>query len=268
MFLNVEAALKDKNPKLYKKIPDFAIRWVERLIHQDAMNGFMEDNIKESSVNFATNAIDFFQAKVKVVNEQYIPKTGRSIVVCNHPLGGLDGLALISVIGKYRSDMKFPVNDLLMQITPMRDIFVPVNKHGWNQQDSIKQLNDIFDSDDLVLYFPAGLCSRKHRGKICDLEWKKTFISKAKEFKRDVVPAYFDGRNSNRFYNIATLRKKLNIKVNVEMLFLPDETFRQKGKVLTVTFGPSIPYTQFDDSRSDKEWAEWVKGQVYALGNR
>lgn len=267
MFLEVDRALREKNPKLHKKIPKFLIRWVERLIHQDAMNGFVEENINASSIEFATKGIDFFGATLKVIHEENIPKTGRYIVVSNHPLGGIDGLALISAIGKYRKDIKFPVNDLLMQITPMHEVFIPVNKHGRNDQGAARQLNDVFASDELILYFPAGLCSRKQNGVVRDLEWKKTIIAKAKEYKRDIIPACFEGKNSNRFYNIANWRKKLGIKTNFEMIFLPDEAFRQKGKELIVIFGRSISHRQFDQTKSEKEWAEWLKEEVYHLRN-
>lgn len=264
-FLDVETAFKSKSPAAHKYIPRFIFRWIEKLIHQDAMNGYMERHINDSSVDFATHAMDFFQVSIHAKNEENIPKTGRKIIVSNHPLGGIDGLALISIVGKYRSDIKFPVNDLLMQITPMRDIFVPINKHGRNNSNAIQQFNDIFESDDLVLYFPAGLCSRKQNGKIYDLPWKKTIITKAKETQRDIVPVFFDGKNSNRFYNIANWRKKLGIKANLEMVFLPDEAFKQKDNHFNVIFGKPIPYTFFDESKSDKEWANWIKEQVYTL---
>ena len=267
MFLGIDKALREKNPKLHKKIPKFFIRWVERLIHQNEMNRFVEENINASSIEFATKGIDFFGATLKVVNEENIPKTGRYIVVSNHPLGGIDGLALISAVGKYRKDIKFPVNDLLMQITPMHEVFIPVNKHGKNSQNVVQQLNDVFASDEVVLYFPAGLCSRKQNGIVQDLDWKKTVITKAKEYKRDIIPAYFEGKNSNRFYNIANWRKKLGIKANLEMIFLPDEAFRQKGKELIVIFGTSISHQQFDPTKSEKEWAEWLKKEVYSLRN-
>ncbi len=265
MFLEVDRALREKNPGLYKKIPKFLIRKVERLIHQDAMNSFMDENINASSIEFATKGIDFFGATLRVEQEENIPKSGRYIIVSNHPLGGIDGLALISAIGKYREDIKFPVNDLLMQITPMHEIFIPINKHGRNSQEAAQQMNEVFASDDVILYFPAGLCSRKQNGIIRDLEWKKTIITKAKEYQRDIIPAYFEGQNSNRFYNISNWRKKLGIKINIEMIFLPDEAFKQKGKELIVIFGKPISYQKFNQSKSEKEWAEWLKEEVYRL---
>lgn len=268
MFLDVNKVIKSKSPGLHEKIPRFVIRWIEKIIHQDEMNGFMEEHIHDSSVDFATHAIAFFKATISVENPENIPRAGRYIVVSNHPLGGIDGLALISTVGQYRKDIKFPVNDILMQITPMRDIFVPINKHGKNKQEVIMQFNEIFESDDLILYFPAGLCSRRQKEGIRDLQWKKTVIAKARETHRDIIPVFFDGRNSNRFYNLSYWRTRLGIKANLEMIFLPDEAFRQKGKNFNIIFGKPISYTQFDNTKDDQEWANWLKKQVYALTNK
>jgi putative hemolysin len=265
--ISVEQAIKSKNPALYRRLPKFLIRWVERLIHQNEMSEFLKEHYNDSSIDFATNTIRFFGASIAVENEENIPITGRKIVVSNHPLGGIDGLALISVLGRYRQDIIFPVNDLLMQLEPMRQVFIPLNKHGKNSTDAVKQLHQAFASDHVILYFPAGLCSRKQKSKICDLTWKKTIIAKAKEYQRDIVLAHFDGKNSNRFYRIAAWRKKLGIKANIEMILLPDEAFRQKGKTVTIRFGKTISYTHFDNSKTEQEWAAWLKKQVYLLGN-
>jgi len=264
--IDVKQTIASKSKKLAKWLPRFIIRWIEKLIHQDAMNQFLVKHQHANAIEFAQCVIEeFAQASVAVVNEEKIPKEGRYIVVSNHPLGAVDGLALISVIGKYRSDIKFPVNDLLLAIQPMRSVFIPLNKHGRNNTDAARELHNAFASNDLVLYFPAGLCSRKIDGEIQDLEWKKTIIQKAKEYQRDIIPVFFEGRNSERFYRIANWRKKLKIKVNFEMLLLPDEMVKQKGKRFTITFGEPISYTTFDAEKSNKEWAAWLRGQALGL---
>ena len=264
-LLDVGEAFRTKNPKLYRRMPKFAIRAIEKLIHQDEMNQLVETYADDDSITFATHIIDYFGVSIDVHGEENITREGRYIVVSNHPLGGLDGMALISKLGQYRKDIKCPVNDLLMQVRQMHEVFMPINKHGRNSLESMRQLEEVFAGDDLILYFPAGLCSRKQKGIIRDLEWKKTVITKARQYQRDIVPVFFDGRNSNRFYNIANLRKKLGIKVNLEFVFLPDEMFRQRGQQFGITFGAPIPYTTFDHSRSDIEWVNWLKEQVYSL---
>jgi len=262
--IDVKQAIASKNKKLAKWLPRFVIRYIEKLIHQDEINQFLTLHGHERAIEFATNGLnEFAKATVTVTNEDKIPKEGRYIVVSNHPLGACDGLALISLIGKYRSDIKFPVNDLLMAIPPMRDIFIPINKHGNNSMNAAKELHNTFSSNDLILYFPAGLCSRKIKGVVQDLEWKKTIVQKAVTYQRDIIPACFEGKNSERFYRIANWRKRLGIKVNVEMILLPDEMVKQKGKTFKVTFGAPISHTTFDASKTPAEWAAWLREVCY-----
>ena len=151
----------------------------------------------------------------------------------------------------------------------MHGIFIPINKHGSLDRNAVQELNDTFASDDIIVYFPAGLCSRKQKGGIIrDLEWKPTIVTKAKQYQRDIIPAYFDGKNSNFFYNLARFRKAIGIKFNIEMLYLVDEMYRQKGHTLRVTFGDPIPYQTFTDEKDNKEWAAWLKEQTYSLNRK
>jgi len=266
LLIDVKQTIASKSKKLANSLPRFVIRWIEKLIHQDAMNRFFTQHKHEPPIEFANSVLEkFAQASIAVTNEEKMPKEGRYIVVSNHPLGAIDGLAMISLIGKYRSDIKFPVNDLLMAITPLHGIFIPINKHGNNSMNAAKELHIAFSSNDLIIYFPAGLCSRKIKGKIQDLEWKKTIIQKAKEYQRDIIPAYFEGKNSKRFYRVANLRKWLGIKTNLEMLLLPDEMTRQKGNTFTVTFGDPVSHTTFNSSKTPKEWAAWLREQTMLL---
>ena len=201
----------------------------------------------------------------KVFGRENIPVKGRYIFVSNHPLGGLDGLVFIYELSKYFPDIKFPVNDILTNIENLSGIFLPVNKHGAQGKDAARRIEEAYSSDSQILYFPAGLCSRKKRGVIKDLQWHKSFISKAIQHKRDIVPAYFSGRNSNFFYNLSNIRKFLGIKANIEMLYLADEMFRQKDKEILLVFGKTIPWETFDKTRSAPEWADWVKSKSYEL---
>ena len=249
------------------KLPGFVVNYLKKITHQDEMNQFLAENHTKYGIDFSDAVIDFFKVNIHVENIERIPATGRYILVSNHPLGGLDGLALISTVGKIRKDIFFPVNDLLLYLKNMSNIFIPLNKHGRNSQTGIGQLNDAFESDAMVLYFPAGLCSRKQKNGICDLEWKKTVITKAKQFKRDIIPVHFEGRNSNFFYNLANLRKFFGIKANIEMLYLSDEMYKQRNKSFKITVGNPISYETFTKEKKDIEWSAWLKDQVYALNN-
>jgi putative hemolysin len=143
-------------------------------------------------------------------------------------------------------------------------MLIPINKHGRNTA-NLQLLDENFEKEQLLLFFPAGLVSRKQKGVIKDLEWKHTFINRAVKHKRNVIPAYVEGRNSNFFYNFANLRKKLGIKANIEMLYLPNEMFKIIGSTIKVKIGKEIPYSTFDKSKSAKQWAAYVKDKTYEL---
>ncbi|MBU2651637.1 MAG: 1-acyl-sn-glycerol-3-phosphate acyltransferase [Bacteroidetes bacterium] len=263
-FIDLRGVIAKKSPTLLKVLPWFVLSYLRRIIHEDEINDFIYRNRNYWGLDFANAIMSEFVRKLTVIGEENIPIDGRYIIVSNHPLGGLDGIALISVAGRKRQDIVFPVNDILMNIPNLRPLFIPINKHGSNAQ-NVKILNDTFASDQVILYFPAGMVSRKRKGVIKDLSWKKTFITKAREYKRDVVPAYIEGKNSAFFYNLANYRKALGIKANLEMLYLVDETYKQRGKSITMTFGKPIPYETFDRKHSDTYWAEEVMKTVYNL---
>jgi putative hemolysin len=153
-----------------------------------------------------------------------------------------------------------------MNLPNIDGLFIPVNKHGSNAG-NISLFEETFASEKTLLYFPAGLCSRKQAGGISDLEWKKSFISKARKHKRYIIPTHIDGRNSNFFYNLASIRKFLGIKINIEMLYLVDEMYKQKNKHIRIIFGKPIPYQVFDKRFTDLVWAKHVKTFVYSLEN-
>lgn len=262
--IDIRNVIAGKNPKLLKVIPRFIINYLKRVIHEDEINIALEKYKDLEGLGFLDSILKEFGVRMNVINPENIPYTGRYIIASNHPLGGLDGMALMHVVGKVRKDIVFPVNDLLMHIKNLRVLFLPINKHGKNT-DNIKILEDTFASDILILYFPAGLCSRKQKGKILDLEWKNTFIKKAIQHQRDIIPVHIDGKNSNFFYTLANFRKRIGIKGNIEMLYLVDEMFRQYEKDINITFGKPISYKILDSSFKSKEWAEKVKKHVYAL---
>ncbi|MDQ1331971.1 MAG: Glycerol acyltransferase [Bacteroidota bacterium] len=263
--IDVEKVIRAKNPSLAKAIPPFIINYLKRVIHQDEINEILTSFAHLRDAEFIEATLGYLKIRYKVFGEERIPSAGRFIFVSNHPLGGLDGLVFIYEMSKHFSNIKFPVNDILTNIDNLSGIFLPVNKHGAQGREAAKILEETYASDCQILYFPAGLCSRKKRGIIRDLKWHKSFISKAIQHKRDIVPVYFSGRNSNFFYNLANLRTSLGIKSNFEMLYLPNEMFCQKGKEISLVFGKAIPWQTFDNSRSAVDWADWVKSRSYEL---
>lgn len=229
------------------------------------MNEFLTQHGNKNGVEFIDAAIKMMDVTYQVKGIENINTDGRYLFASNHPLGGLDGMILIHLLGSKFPDVKFPVNDLLMSLTQLHSVFIPVNKHGAQLSQNARILEDAYASSTQILYFPAGLCSRKQHGKIEDLEWKKSFITKAVKHQRDIVPVYFSGRNSNFFYNLAKLRAFLGIKANIEMLYLVDEMFKQKGKNISITIGKPYSYKMFDNSRPPQIWASWLKRRVYEM---
>nr|NQU91085.1 1-acyl-sn-glycerol-3-phosphate acyltransferase [Bacteroidota bacterium] len=264
-FINLKKVISDKNPRLIKLLPGFILSYLKRVIHQDELNAAIYKHRNKFGLDFIDSILNEFGVIIETAGLENLPRKGRMIIVSNHPLGGLDGMALMREVGKVRKDFLFPVNDLLMNLPNLKELFIPINKHGSNAE-NIRIFNRTFESDLLMLYFPAGLVSRKQKGQIIDLEWKKTVVSKAKGFKRDIIPVHIGGKNSNFFYNLANIRKSLGIKANIEMLYLVDEMFMQKDKIIKITFGNPIPYQVFDKRHTDREWAGILKEQVYALG--
>ncbi|MFH2142507.1 MAG: 1-acyl-sn-glycerol-3-phosphate acyltransferase, partial [Bacteroidota bacterium] len=223
VLIDIDEVIKNKNPKLYKRLPGFILRYLKRLLHQDEMNFHLEKNKDNFGLDFVDGILNDFNLNVISSGEDNIPVEGRFLFAANHPLGALESMALMQVVGKHFKDIRFLVNDLLMHLKNIHPIFVPINKHGSQSKESLKKIEDSYASEMQVMSFPAGLVSRKVKGKIIDLEWKKNFISKAIKYKRDIIPVYINGRNSNFFYNFARFRKRIGIKTNIEMLFLPKE---------------------------------------------
>ena len=195
-----------------------------------------------------------------------IPKNGKVILAMNHPLGGMDAIALISALQNHRKDIKFIVNDLLMNLTHLADLFVGVNKHGKNEKSTRQQIVDLFASDQLVCIFPAGLVSRRSKGKIRDLTWKKTFVTYAAKYDQPVIPVFIDGELSPFFYRLSRIRKFLRIKLNLEMLYLSDEMFKQRNKTIRFIIGKPL-YIKDMPEVSEREQAQLVKAKVYELAD-
>lgn len=260
-----------KVPKLMKHMPDWLFRKIQKLLHEADINEILTKYGHLKGVDFINALITDFNLELELKGVDNLMASDRILVASNHPLGGLDGIALIAAVGNHRGTTLTPVNDFLMFVKPLEPIFIPVNKVGSataNREENIRLFNETFEGDATICYFPFGLCSRKtDDGKIQDLDWKKTFLTKSKAYHRDIVPVHIEGRNSKFFYNLARWRKKLKIKVNIEMAFLVDEFFKQRNKKLTISFGKPIPYQSFDRRFTDAQWAEKLRTFSYQLGD-
>lgn len=265
--INIREVFASKSPRLARIIPGFVYRYISKILHLHFINDFLKRNGHLIGIEFVHQTVKEFNLKEHIYGIENVPESGRFIFASNHPLGGFDGILLMKTIDKRLGKLKFLSNDILMNIPNLSPLFVPVNKHGGHSRGVAKMLAKTYLSDEQILIFPSGLASRKIKGKIVDLEWKKHFISKAVQYKRDIIPVFIDGKNSNRFYMLAKLRKFFRIKWNLEMFFLPDETMRHRNSDISLYFGKPLPYTMFDKTKTYSEWASYVKELVYSLPN-
>jgi 1-acyl-sn-glycerol-3-phosphate acyltransferase len=266
--INIREIFIKKNPGLARIMPRFAFNYIHRLLHIDFINDFIQRNGHLKGIDFVDQGVTEFNVKEHIYGFENIPESGRFIFASNHPLGGFDSLLLMKYVNKKLGNLKFLSNDVLMGIPSLSYMFIPVNKHGTNSREVATSLDNAYDSDDQIVIFPSGLASRRIKGIIVDLPWKKHFITKSVQYKRDVIPVFIGGRNSNRFYILANIRKFLHLKWNIEMFLLPDELMRQKNADIPVYFGKPIPYQTFNKSKTHQEWADWVKELVYKIPNQ
>lgn len=267
--IDIDKILRDKMGSKAKFVPSFAINWLKRILHEDEVNKFLWDSRGLTGTEWLTECVRYLDMTLQIEGLENLPDKNDGKLytfVSNHPLGGQDGVALGSIIGKhYDGRFRYLVNDLLLNLPGLKPVSIGINKTGKQSRDFPRMVEAGFKSDNHILMFPAGLNSRKIDGKIHDLEWKKTFIVKSVEYQRDVVPIFFGGRNSDRFYRIAHFSDKYVKKVNIAMLFLVDEMYKNVGKTFRVAIGKPIPWQAFDKSRTSMEWAKYVEDMVYEL---
>ncbi len=264
-LIDLDALIISKNPKLYKYIPGFVLRYLKRVIHQKALNElfyeyrdlrglvFVNEIVKRFNLNLISNGLDKIED-----NKKYI-------FASNHPLGGMESVGLMSIVGEKFPNLRFLVNDVLLQIKNYEPLFVPINKFGSQAKESVIRIEEAYNSENQILIFPAGLVSRRINGKIQDLKWQKNFIRKSIQHKRDVVPTFIDAKNTNFFYNLSSIRRFFGIKANIEMFYLADEAYNKTDATIKYFFGKPIPYTTFDKRFTIDEWASKVREHVYKL---
>jgi putative hemolysin len=266
MEVNVRKIIGSKNPKLLKRMPNFILNWMERFIHQDEINQTLEAGRHHSGVPFIQKVFEMNDIKVQSEFLDRIPKKGGCIIAANHPLGGLDGMAVMHEIAKVRSDFLFLANDILTNITPLKELFLPVNRIGNTNRKSLALISEAYSSGKAILIFPSGFVSRKINGQIKDLPWQKSLVQKAKEHQLPIIPLFIHGQNSKRFYRIAQWRKLLGIKLNIEMLTLPDELFKQKKSTIKMVFGLPIRPETFKSGKPI-DWSKKIMDLVYQIPN-
>lgn len=264
-FISLEKIIASKNKTLLKILPKPLLKQFKKLICLDQINAAIYEYRDKKGVDFADALIEYFDLKIEITNPENVPYEGRPLIVANHPIGSMDGVSLISLMGRKRRDLLFPVNDILCQLPGLKGIFVPINKYGRNSSNH-SVLNEAFKGDSVMMFFPAGTESKIIDGKLQDFRWKKSFVKQAQTYNRDIVPVYIDGGNSKGFYRLYKIRKFFGIKFDLEMILLPREMFKLQGKTIKMTFGKPIPAATLDKNKyKAQEWADKIRSHVYDL---
>jgi len=269
--IDIDKVLESKMGPKAKWVPRFLVNWLKKTVHEDEVNKFLWESREKKGTEWLEECVRYLDMTLEIKGEENLPAKDDGKLytfVSNHPLGGEDGVALGALIGRhYDGKFRYLVNDLLMNLPGLAPVCIPINKTGKQSRDFPMMVEKGFQGDNHLLMFPAGICSRKIDGKIQDIEWSKTFLSKSVQYQRDIVPIHFSGQNSERFYNIAHWCKRLKLKFNVAMLFLVDEMYKNVHKKFTITIGKPIPWQTFDKSKTAKEWAQVVRAKVYEISN-
>ena len=252
-----------------KFVPRPLVSWLKKIVHQEEVNKYLWESRHLTGTEWLEECVRYLDMTIELVGEENLPKKddGRLYTfVSNHPLGGEDGVALGAIIGRhYDGKFRYLVNDLLMNLPGLAPVCIPINKTGNQSRNFPAMVEAGFKSDNHMLMFPAGICSRKRGDEIRDIAWKKTFITKSVEYQRDVVPIHFGGQNSPFFYKLANFSDKYVKKVNIAMLFLVDEMYKNVHKTFRIAIGKPIPWQTFDKSKTATQWAQYVQDIVYKL---
>jgi 1-acyl-sn-glycerol-3-phosphate acyltransferase len=264
-LINIKKVISDKNPKLLKRLPKFVVGYLQRILHEKDVNEFIFEHKHDSPIEFCLSVMRKFNIQLTYEGLENIPSEGGAVLAINHPLGGMDAMALVTVLHQKRTDIKFIVNDVLLHLENLKPLFVGVNKLGKSAGESLKKVEEAFAGNEILCIFPAGLVSRKSKKNVRDLTWRKTFVTRSKKHNKTILPVFLDGELSNFFYNLYKLRRFLGVKANIEMLYLVNELYKQKNKSIHISIGEAIFAADLNKSKSDAEWAEHIKSKVYEL---
>ncbi len=266
--IDIDSLLKSKMGSKARWVPRPLVSWLKHIIHQDEVNRYLWESRHLSGTEWLEECVRYLDMTLDIVGAENLPAKDDGKLytfVSNHPLGGEDGVALGAIIGRhYDGRFRYLVNDLLMNLPGLAPVCIPINKTGKQSRNFPAMVETGFKSDNHMLMFPAGICSRRRDGVIRDVEWKKTFVVKSVEYQRDIVPIHFGGQNSDFFYKLANFSDK-HLKFNLAMLFLVDEMYKNVHKTFRIAIGKPIPWQTFDKSKTAAQWAQWVKERVYEL---
>lgn len=253
---------KERSPKL-NRLTVFSLK---KLIRESEINQFLNLHNHEYGMEFVESVLDYFNISYSVSDRsrQNIPASGRVVIVANHPLGALDGLALLKMVSDVRKDVKIVANNLLCHIENLKSMLLPVNNmSGRSAKAEIKGIYDALQAEQAVIIFPAGEVSRTKFGFVRDCEWQSSFLSFARKSGAPVLPIFVQAKNSSLFYSVSRLNKPLST------MLLPREMFKKQSTELPMHIGEAIPIEQLDQlPLGNKERAALVRKHLYRLGKK
>ncbi len=256
----------DRYPKFadrHKLVTVFIGHFLALLFHQHRFQQFEKEYPHFVGLEFVQAALDFFDFRLHLDESELerIPTLGRVVIVSNHPIGSLDGIALLNLIGQKRSDIKAVVNETLLKIEPLHSISLPVNNMGGKTTiPDLRALRKHLDNEGALLIFPAGEVSRFRLNGVRDRAWNNGFVKIAKATKAPILPIFIRGRNSLFFYVLSLLMKPLSTA------WLIREMFKQSHKTICVRVGHAVPHNIYSANQlSAPQLAGIFKNHVYHL---
>ncbi len=265
-MIDVEKEILKKFPNLEKNssaLKKSLLKIAKKIVHEDTINTFINDNAHLKGFEFIDAVLEYFDFDYIVSSNdiENIPSTGKVIIIANHPLGGLDALCLLKLIGQIRKDVKIIANDFLAGFNALKSLFIPIDNFKSKQaKNDIKTIYEALNNEEALIIFPAGEVSRAGVKGIKDPVWSKGFLNFAINSNAPILPILIDGKNSKTFYTISIINKTFST------LLLSHEMFNKKSKNLHIKIGELIPNEHIIPKGLDKKYiVNLYKKHLYSL---
>lgn len=266
MQIDVEQVLVNKYPAFVHKpapVRRSTLFCLRRLVREQEINRFLQTHQGSRGFEFVDEVLDYFNFSYTISHKERmnIPSSGRVMIIANHPLGALDGLALLKLVGEVRRDVRIIANDVLMHFDALQNLFLPVDNLGKStRKENIARIVEALQNDEAVIVFPAGEVSRAGFTGIKDGRWNSGFIHFARKANAPILPVYLGGKNSPLFYGLSYINKSMST------LMLAREMFNKHSVTLPVRIGEPIAFSQLDALPvSNRDKAKLLKKHLYRI---
>lgn len=265
-MIDIQKEIIKKFPSIDKRSPMIKkslFKIAQKLIHEDKINQFLKQNDHLRGFEFIDAVLDYFEFDFTYADNEKmnIPTSGKVVIVANHPLGALDALCLLKLIGSVRQDVKIVANDFLAGFDVLEDLFIKIDNFQSKQtKENIKKVYEALNSDQAVIIFPAGEVSRATPKGILDGKWQKGFLKFAQRSHSPILPILVEAKNSKTFYTLSILNKTFST------ILLSDEMFKKRNKKISMKIGKIIPYENIHPQGLDTDYVvNLYKKHLYAL---